>query len=399
MTSADEREDRGGAPAERDEDAPGQASSDTDKKAADKDDKDDPDKDDKRDGDKADEPHLYQRPLFWIILIGVVLVLAIGGLLWWLHARRFVSTDDAFVDTHIVRIAAQTNGRLTEVPFTDNRHVEPGQLLAVIEPGTPEASRDEALAGVAQADAGIKQAEAKVLSAIASLRKARADALAPAADAGRYARDYARYRNLKTLDGAAVAATQLDQARAQAESAAAQALAARRQIGTATADVASARKEVEAQVAQRKAALARVRSADVTVSYLRIKAPLAGQVVNRSIAVGSYVAPGQQLMALVPDHMWVTANFKETQLANMRLGQHVDIKLDAYPGATLSGHIDSIQRGAGQAFQLLPAQNATGNYVKVVQRVPVRIEFDGDEWRHYVMGPGMSVVPRVTVRP
>lgn len=348
--------------------------------------------------EEDDGPPFYKKPLFWVIFVIVAAVVIIGGTLWWLHARRFESTDDAFVDAHVVRIAAQVSGRLTRVPDADNRHVHKDQLLAVIEPGSPEASAAEAQAGVAQSDAQIKQSEAKVVSAQATLRQRRADALAPAADAARAAADYDRYLKLRRLDPLAAAPTQIDQARANAQSTAAQALAARRQIGTAQADVLAARKDVEASRAQRAASLARVAQANVTLGYLRILAPLDGQVVNRSVDQGSYVATGQQLMAIVPDRMWVTANFKETQLTLMRRGQHVDIRLDAYPGVVLSGHIDSVQRGAGQAFQLLPPQNATGNYVKVVQRVPVRIEFDGAEWRKYAIGPGMSVVPRVTVR-
>jgi membrane fusion protein, multidrug efflux system len=356
----------------------------------------DKDGDDEKEEDKG--PPFYKKPLFWIIFLAVLAVLIVGGILWWLHARRFESTDDAFVDAHIVRIAAQTSGRLTRVPDADNKHVHKGQLLAVIEPGSPTATREEALAGVSQAEAQIKQAQARVLSADAVVRQRRADALAPQAQAAKAAADYQRYLALRRIDPLAAAPTQIDQARSQAESTAAQALAARRQIATAVADAAASRREVDAARAQREASQARVRQANVTVSYLRILAPLDGQVVNRNVDTGSYVAPGQQLMAIVPDKMWITANFKETQLALMRRGQHVDIQIDAYPDVKFSGHVDSIQRGAGQAFALLPPQNATGNYVKVVQRVPVRIEFDGAEWRRYAIGPGMSVVPRVTVR-
>ena len=370
------------------------------------DDDDDEKKDDKKDGDKDDDdkdeeddkPPLYKRPLFWIVVGVVSLILIVGGLLWWLHARRFQSTDDAFVDAHIVRLAAETTGRLTLVAPADNRHVKRGQLLAVIEPSGPEATREEAFAGIAQADAQIRQAQAQVLSAQASRRQAVANALVPLAEAARARRDYARYLDLKARDPYAAAPTQIDQARSQAESAEAQAAAARRQIGTADAQILASRRQVDAARAQRSAAVARYRQAEVTVSYLQIRAPIDGQVVNRQVNVGSYVSPGQQLMAIVPDQMWVTANFKETQLTHMRLRQKVRIKVDAFPDAEFSGHVDSIQRGAGQAFALLPPQNATGNSVKVVQRVPVRILFDGDDWRNYPIGPGMSVVPRVTVR-
>lgn len=348
--------------------------------------------------EEDDGPPLYNRPLFWIVLGIVAAVLIVGGILYWLHARKYTSTDDAFVDAHIVRIAAQTSGQLTRVVDRDNRHVNQGQLLAVIEPGQPEAQLAEAQAGVSQADAAIEQAEAKVVSALATERQAAANAVAPAAQALRAADDYRRYAALKKLDSAAAAATQVEQARTESQAQAAQAEAAQRQVDQAHADLLAARKDVKAAEAQRAAAQARVQQAKVINTYLRITAPVNGQVVNRSVDVGSYVSPGQQLLAIVPDEMWITANFKETQLKHMRVGQPVEIKVDAYPGVKFHGHVDSIQHGAGQAFALLPPQNATGNYVKVVQRVPVRILFDGADWRKYDIGPGMSVVPTVKVR-
>ena len=372
---------------------------DDEKKSDSDSDSDDDDGDGSDDEDDDGKPPLYKRPVFWIVVAIVAAVLIIGGVLYWLHARRFESTDDAFIDAHIVRIAAQGSGQLTLVAPLDNRHVRAGQLLAVIEPGTAQASRAEAVAGIAEADAQIRQAEAGVLAALASVRQARAQAAVPLAEARRAADDYQRYVDLRRLDPLATAPTQIDQARAQAQSALAQVGAARQQIGSAQADVLTARKRVEAARAQRRAAEARVAQSDVSVRHLVIRAPISGQVVNRSVNLGSYVAPGQQLMAIVPDDLWVTANFKETQLTLMRAGLPVRIEIDAFPGRDFAGHVESIQRGAGQAFALLPPQNATGNYVKVVQRVPVRIRFNNNDWQHYAIGPGMSVVPRVTVRP
>ena len=397
--------DSGGPDADRKGSHPEPIAADEDRGDDDAEDHDgeDGDDDDDDDGGKGGKDEnagspLYKRPLFWIVVVGVGLLLALGGLLWWLHARHYESTDDAFIDAHIVRIAAETSGRLTQVAEADNRHVRRGQLLAVIEPGANQATREESLAGIAQAEAQIGQAEAQVISARASRQQALANARVPQAEAGRAARDFARYADLARRDPLAVAATQIDQARAQAESARAQAEAARRQIGTAEASILAARRQVEAARATRRAAVARLSQSDVTLSYLRIRAPIDGQVVNRQVNVGSYVAPGQQLLAIVPDRLWVTANFKETQLAHMRRGQPVRIRVDAFPALRFAGHVDSIQRGSGQAFQLLPPQNAAGNYVKVVQRVPVRILFNDDSWRRYAIGPGMSVVPRVTVR-
>jgi membrane fusion protein (multidrug efflux system) len=358
--------------------------------------------DDDEDGDDG-EPSLYKRPLFWIVLAVVAAVLIIGGTLFWLHKRQYASTDDAFVDAHIVRITAEVQGKLIRVAQIDNRHVDAGTLLAVIEPNGPQASLDQAKAQAAQADAGIQQSEAQVISARAQRDQAAAQARDPEAQSARAQADLKRYLALRQLDPAAVAATRIDQAREQAASAAAQAAAARRAIDNADAQVAVAEKQVKAARAQKAAADAQIASASVTFGHLDIRAPVAGQVVNRNVNIGSYVSPGTQMMAIVPDAMWITANFKETQLTHMRIGQHADIRIDAFPDIAFEGHVDSIQRGAGQAFALLPPQNATGNYVKVVQRVPVRILFDqprrdSPDPHRYSIGPGMSAVPTVKVR-
>ena len=352
-------------------------------------------------GEAAKKPSLFRKPLFWIILIGVVAVLVIGGLLMWLDARQYESTDDAFVDAHIVRIAPTVAGTLKQVAELDNRHVQAGQLLAVISAAGPEARVSEAGANVTQAEAEFEQARAQVAAAEASRDQASAQARAPLANASKASQDLARYLALQKIDPAAVAGQQLDAARAQARSTAAEAAAARQQIESANAQVAVARRQVGAAQAVIAARQAQVRQAQVTLGDNRLYAPVSGQVVNRQVNLGSYVAPGTQLMAIVPDRVWVTANFKETQLKHMRIGQPVTIKVDAYPDVEFKGHLDSVQRGAGQAFALLPPQNATGNYVKVVQRVPVRIEFDaknGPDPLKYPLGPGMSVVPTVKVR-
>jgi membrane fusion protein, multidrug efflux system len=368
--------------------------------------KGDEDRYDEEEGEDEEEdsgPPLYKKPVFWIILIIVAVVLIVGGTLFWLHKRQYATTDDAFVDAHIVRIAAEVQGKLTRVADIDNRHVNAGALLATIEPYASAATLDQAKAQAVQADAGIQQARAQVVSAQAQQRQAEAQARDPEAQAAKAAADLRRYLALQKLDSAAVSGTQIDQAREAAKSSAAQAAAARRAVDNAAAQVAVAEKQVRANQAQREAAEAQIRSAQVTVGHLDIRAPVSGQVVNRSVNLGSYVSPGTQLMAIVPDTMWVTANFKETQLTHMAIGQRVAIQVDAFPDVAFDGHVDSIQRGAGQAFALLPPQNATGNYVKVVQRVPVRILFDrprrdSPDPHAYPIGPGMSVVPTVKVR-
>lgn len=366
--------------------------------------KGDADKPDNEDADdtKSDKPSLFKRPLFWIILIVVVAALVIGGVLYWLHARQFESTDDAFVDTHIVRVAAQTSGVLVAVADIDNHHVQAGQLLAIVQPDGPRAQVAEAQANVRQAEAAYRQSLADVAAAIATRRQIASQAASAGATAIKAGQDLARYRAVVAADPSAVSRQQVDQAVATSRSSSADAAAVRRQIDNADAQITAARRAAASALATVDARRATVAQANVTLSYLRLKASVSGQVTNRQVNVGSYVAPGTQLMALVPDRMWVTANFKETQLRMMRRGQPVDIKIDAYPDVEFHGRVDSFQRGAGQAFALLPPQNATGNYVKVVQRVPVRIAFDrrqGDpDPLRYPIGPGMSVVPTVKVR-
>lgn len=351
--------------------------------------------------DKPEEPKkppLYKRPLFWIIGGIVLVTLTVGGVLYWLHARQYTSTDDAFVDAHIVRLSAEVSGRLTGVAELDNRHVVAGQVLATIEPTNAQAGLEQSRGQLVTALANVRSAEAQIAAARATRAQSIATAEGPSAQAEQARRDFERYLALQRLDPAAVASTQLDAARANARNTAAQAAAARRDVRTQTANIEVARKQADASRAQVIAARAQVSSASNTVGNLRIVAPVSGQVVNRSVNVGSYVAPGQQVMAIIPDRLWITANFKENQLTLMRRGQHVDITVDAFPDIEFEGHVDSIQRGAGQAFALLPPQNATGNYVKVVQRVPVRILFDRPDPRRYAIGPGMSVVPTVKVR-
>jgi membrane fusion protein (multidrug efflux system) len=353
------------------------------------------------DNKAKDTTPIYRRPFFWVLIL-VAGVAVVGGTLYYLHSRQFEATDDAFVDAHIVRIAPEVAGTLIDVADLDNRHVNAGQLLAVIKPAGPEAQLDEARAGVDQALAQLQQAQAQISSAIATRNQAAAEAQAPLTAAVKAAQDLARYQNLAKIDRSAVASTQLDQAHANANSTRAQADAAQRQIASADAQIAVARRQADAASAVIAAKRAQVAQANVTLGNLRLVAPVSGQVVNRQVNKGSYVAPGSQLLAIVPDTMWVTANFKETQLKNMRIGQPVAIKVDAYPDVEFKGRVDSIQRGAGQAFAILPPQNATGNYVKVVQRVPVRINFitgnGNPDPRNYPIGPGMSVTPSVKVR-
>jgi membrane fusion protein (multidrug efflux system) len=340
---------------------------------------------------------ILHNPLFLILGAVVVVVLIVLALLWWLNARNWVTTDDAYVDTTIVHLAPQVPGQVQRVLVTDNQSLQAGQLLVEIEPSTFRAQVQQAEAGRAQAVSGMDQARAQIAVDQAKLEQAEADARAAQAQAIKAARDLERYDALRRINAAAVSQEQLDQYAAQAANTADQRDAAERAVKAAAAQLASTRTQIGAAEAKQKSAEAQLRQQGVNLADTRIIAPVAGTVAHKTVAAGDYVQAGQELMAIVPQAVWVTANYKETQLAQVRAGQYAEIRIDACKGIKLTGKVDSIQRGAGQAFALLPAENATGNYVKVVQRVPVKIVLD-DVPKACVIGPGMSVAPKIRIR-
>jgi membrane fusion protein (multidrug efflux system) len=351
----------------------------------------------KEDPPKEKKKGLLQRP--FLLGIGAVLfvAVAVGGLLWWLNARKFENSDDAFIDTHIVRLAPQIAGRVTQVLADDNALVQPGQTLVLIDSADAETRVAQNQAQKAQAQSQVEDALAQIRVNEAAYHQAQADVAAATAQADNAARDLSRYQALQRANPAAVAQQQFDQAETTARQTAAQRDSTVKAAASRLAQIAASRTQVASARAQVNAAQAQLNEANINLGYNRIVAPLAGHIAQKTVAVGNYVQPGTQLMAIVPLNIWVTANFKETQLAHMRVGQHVDVHADACPGDTITGHVDSIQRGAGQAFGILPPENATGNYVKVVQRVPVKIVLDGVP-DHCPLGPGMSVEPKVRVR-
>jgi membrane fusion protein (multidrug efflux system) len=360
---------------------------------------------DDRDGDESgddDKPKkkkkgLLQRPLLLTAGGLILLLLIIGALLWWLHARHFESTDDAYIDTHIVRMAPQIAGEVTRVLVVDNQTVRAGQELVFIDSADAQTRVAQAEAQRAQAQAQVDNALAQIRVNEAAYRQAQSDVAASAAPATNAALDLARYNALLALNRLAVAQQQLDQARAQAAQTSAQTQSAAKAVQQRLEQIAASRTQVVSGRDQVRAAEAQLQSAGINLGYTRIVAPVDGYVSNKTVAAGNYVQPGTQMMAIVPTTMWVTANFKETQLDHMRVGQPVTIKVDACPGDRFRGHVDSFQRGSGQAFGVLPPENATGNFVKVVQRVPVKIVFD-NRFSNCPLGPGLSVEPSVRVR-
>ena len=279
---------------------------------------------------------VHRKILKWSIigLAGIYLI----GMIY--HGFCYVSTDDAFVEGHVIPISPKVSSHVSKVLVGDNQRVKEGEKLVELDPNDFEVRHQ-----VAKADLEAAQAEAKQAK-----------------------RDLERYTNLSKNNE--VSKQQLDQAELRAR----------------TAD------------ARVSAAAARLRQAELDVSYTKILAPVSGYVTKKAVEEGAFVQIGQALMAIVPDEKWVVANFKETQLTHMRAGQKVKIKIDTYSGKTFKGHVDSIQRGTGSRFSLFPAENATGNFVKVVQRVPVKIVFDEQPDGKKSLGVGMSVVPEVKVR-
>jgi membrane fusion protein (multidrug efflux system) len=345
----------------------------------------------------AKKKGLLQRPALLTTGAVVLILILLGALIWWLHARHFESTDDAYVDTHIVRLAPQVSGQVVTVLAVDNERVRSGDLLLLIDSSTFKAQVAQLEAQKAQAQAQLDNAQVQVGTSEAAYRQAQSDVAVAQAPAHNAALDLARYNALLALNRLAIAQQQLDQARATAAQTAAQVLSASRVVQQRREQIDANRAQVRAGRETVRATQAQLDTANINLGYTRIVAPVDGYITNKTVALGNYVQPGTQMMAIVPTLMWITANYKETQLAHMRVGQPVTIRIDACPGDRFKGRVDSIQRGAGQAFGILPPENATGNFVKVVQRVPVKIVFD-NTFADCPIGPGLSVVPSVRVR-
>jgi membrane fusion protein (multidrug efflux system) len=332
---------------------------------------------------------------YWIAaLVLVVLGIVVAGIVWWLHARHFESTDDAFIDARTVAISAQVSGAIVDVPVTDNQLVDAGAVLVRLDDrdyraalAQAKAQIDQAQATIANLNAQIQAQQARIDQAQKQVIEAQA-ALKFAQEEDVRAQDLAR-KGAGTAQRAQQTASDLRQRQAELAGAQANETAAEKQILVL-------RTQQDIAAAQLEQARAAQDQAQANLSRTTVRAPVDGRATKISAAKGGYAQPGQALMMFVPRDMWITANFKETQLTDMRPGQGVSIAIDAYPNREFHGHVESIQAGSGAAFSLLPPENATGNYVKVVQRVPVKIVFD--EPPDVYLGPGMSVVPQVKVR-
>ncbi len=380
-----------------------------------------------------------------IVLLTLVALLITAGLLYWWRSTFWETTDDAQIDGHINPISARVGGHVLRLDFRDYQYVEAGALLLVIDPADYKVAVERAradyadakaaaqgarlnvpitavskrsgiasaTANVANAGAGVAAAEKELTAVRARLRESEANNVKAQADLGRYRplaeRDViSRQQYDQAVAAANEAAAAVDAAKAlvtaameqvkQAEGRLKQARAELETARTGPQQVSVTRARAESAGAAVKRAKAVLDQAELNLGYTRIVAPVAGVVGKRIVEVGQNVDVGQVLLSIVPlDDIWVTANFKETQLRRMRPGQKVRISVDTY-GRTYDGHVDSIAGASGARFSLFPPENATGNYVKVVQRIPVKILFEKGQDKEHLLRPGMSVEPAVRVK-
>ncbi len=325
----------------------------------------------------------------------VVLAIVAAGFVYWLDARHYESTDDAFIDGDISQISAQISGRITKILVQDNQDVTAGQILVQIDPRDEQMRLDQMVAQRDQAAAQLDQARATLPVRQADLDQAIANTRVAQANQVQSQRDLARYT---AINPNAISAQTLDSGRAAASTGSARVEAARQAEAGSRAQLAVARTQISNAEAALRLADANVANAKLQLSYASIAAPADGRIARRTVQLGNYVTPGEPLLAVVQRPCWVTANFKESQLADMRPGQPAKIAIDAFGGRSLDAHVTSLQPGTGSVFSSLPAENATGNYVKIVQRLPVKLEFDGTACHDLSLAPGMSVIPRVKLR-
>jgi membrane fusion protein (multidrug efflux system) len=356
------------------------------------------------------KPSFFRRP--GVIVLGTVLLalVLLFGLRYLAETLTHESTDDAFIDSDVVTLAPKIAGQIKKVYVAANQAVKAGDLLVEIDPRDLQVALEQKQAALAAAQANVELIKSsldlfrtEIATAEATARQSAADAAAAAASNDKAKADLKRAEELAA--NKTISPQEFDSARASAtwgeanlKSQEEKGAGDKSKIGQAQAQLEAGVKAYERALAQTRQAELDVRQAQLNLSYTRITAPEDGSVTKKAAQAGNYFQVGQTLMALVPGKFYVTANFKETQLERIRPGQKVRVTIDSVPGGPFTGYVESIQAGSGAAFSLLPPENAVGNYVKVVQRIPVRIHFDRPVETAHVLGPGMSVVPSVRVK-
>ncbi len=347
-------------------------------------------------------PPRRRGPLLLIVLLLAILAVIVGGGWYWYATRDQRTTDDAYTDGNAVVVASQVSGQVVELAINDNQHVKPGQVLLRIDPRPFAAARDQARGQLDAAEGQLAAAQAALALAreVYPARLAAAQAQRDAASAVlfRAATDLRRQQSLPRIATTQQAVDQAIAEQRQAAAGLAQADATVRENQPVPQNIAQAEaqvKQLEGMVAQARAQLDQ---AELNLGWTTVTAPQEGWVTKRNVDKGNYVTAGAAIMTLVTPQVWVTANFKETELARMRPGQEVRITVDAYPELKLRGHVDSVQLGSGSKFSAFPAENATGNYVKIVQRVPVKIDIDSGLDPDLPLPLGISVEPTVMLK-
>jgi membrane fusion protein, multidrug efflux system len=341
------------------------------------------------------------------IVLGLVILAALLGLGWglkqWLYGRAHESTDNAQVDGHLVPVLSKVSGYVTAVNAAENERVRADSVLVRIDEREyavrlAQADADLAAARASAGGRGLEgQAEAAVQNAAGQRAALDAGIISARANSVRAQADLERIRELAAKQ--VVSRQQLDAAQAAADAARAQLVAAQRQAGAAGAGVVNAQAGVRLAQARLAAAQAARDNAALQLSYTKVTAPVTGIVSRKQVEVGQLVQAGQPLLTIVSDTgVWVTANFKETQLVDLKVGQPVELEVDAYGGCTAKGKVESLSAATGAKFALLPPDNATGNFTKVVQRVPVRIAIAEGCGKERPLRPGMSVAAHVSVK-
>ena len=341
-------------------------------------------------------------PLIWVILAAVAILAIAGGAYYYLSTRNIVTTDDAYTDGRAVTIAPQVSGYVRSLDINDNQFVKAGQVLLTIGPRIYVAARDQAAGQLEAAQGQLDNARAALALARvtypAKLLAAQAQVQAQQAVLTRAQEDARRQTSIAR---AATTQNNIDQATAGLRQAEANVAAAKadllqaQPVATLIAQSAAQVRQLEGQVAQ---AQGQLDQANININYTTLKAPQDGWITKRNVELGNYLSAGAAVTSLVSPQVWVTANFKESQLNRMRSGQAVDIAVDAYPSLKLKGHVDSVQLGSGSKFTAFPAENATGNYVKIVQRVPVKIDIDSGLDPAVPLPLGISVEPTVSLK-
>ncbi|MEI9863292.1 MAG: HlyD family secretion protein [Limisphaerales bacterium] len=337
----------------------------------------------------------------------VLAVLLFIGLDYLLVALTHESTDDAFIAGHVVSIAPRVGGQVSAVHVLDNQMVHSNDLLVEIDPADYAITVAQKEAAASSQDANFRTVIAayelmhsKVATAAASARKAKADADAAGATAKKAQSDFERAQDL--LKQKTISQQEYDTQLAANTKAQADLQSAQENVDEEVSKVDEAEKQLAAAFAEKDMAFSQftesktnVAAAQLNLSYTKILAPADGRVTRKAVEAGDFLQAGQQIMSIVPVEVWVVANFKESQLKKMQPGQNAFVEIDALGGKKFRAHVDSVQAGSGAAFSLLPPENATGNFVKVVQRVPVKIVFDEPLPADHTIGPGLSVTPSV----